>query len=84
MTQYKYGTILEAQDDGQPPNDNIEEGDLIIKAGKHEADSLEYMGSDGDLLAVEFEAVAVYESNTRMSEREAQSFARDRWAKEHG
>lgn len=79
---YRYASVLEAQNDGKPPNDNIEAGDKIVRAGKHETDSIEYMGEDGDLLAIEFEAVSIYESDSQMGERQAQEFARDRFFEE--
>lgn len=79
MTQYKYATVLEAQNDGRKPNDNFEKGDKTVKAGKHESDSIEYMTEDNEIHVIEFEPVATYESEHRMGEREAQEFARDQW-----
>jgi hypothetical protein len=79
MSSYKYATVLEAQSDGKPPNDNIEKGDKIVRAGKHETDSIEYIADDNDIAVVEFEQVACYESDTKMGEREAQKFAKDQW-----
>jgi len=79
MNNYRYATVLEAQSDGKPPNDNIEKGDKIVRAGKHDTDSIEYMTDSGDLDAVAFEQVALYESDTKMGQREAQKFAKDQW-----
>jgi hypothetical protein len=71
--------VLEAQSNGKPPNDNIEQGDKIVRAGKHDTDSIEYMADDNSLCSVEFEAVEVYESDSSMSEREAHNFAKEQW-----
>jgi len=79
MTRYRYATVLEAQNDGKPPNDNIEKGDKIVRAGKHEEDNIQYMTEDNDLAVVEYEAIEVYEANDVMDEREAQEFAKDQW-----
>jgi hypothetical protein len=79
MSNYTYASVLEAQSDGKPPNDNIEEGQKIVKAGKHETDQIEYMTEDGDIDVVEYESVTIYESDSQMSEREAQEFAKDQW-----
>lgn len=76
---YSYATVLEAQSDGQPPNDNIEQGDKIVKAGKHDTDSIEYMTESGDFASVAFEQVACYESDSKMSKREAQQLAKEQW-----
>lgn len=81
MTQYRYATVLEAQNDGQPPNGNIETGDKIVKAGKHATDSIEYLNEDKDMCAIEFESVAVYKSDKRMTQREAHELAKDEWFK---
>jgi len=79
MNQYNYATVLEAQSDGRPPNDNITEGQLIAKAGKHDTVQVEYITEDGDLDAVAYESVEVFESPEKMSEREAQEFAKEKW-----
>jgi hypothetical protein len=79
MSQYNYATVLEAQSDGKPPNDNITEGQKIVKAGKHDTDQIEYITEDGDLDAVGYESVEVFKSETSMSEREAQEFAKEQW-----
>jgi len=79
MSNYTYASVLEAQSDGKPPNDNIEEGQKIVKAGKHETDSIEYMTDAGGIDVVEYESVAIYQSDTQMGEREAQEFAKDEW-----
>lgn len=79
MSSYKYATVLEAQNDGRPPNDNIEAGAEIVRAGKHETDQIEYLTDDNDVHVIEFEQVAVYESETRMTQREAHEFAKQRW-----
>ena len=84
MTQYKYGTVLVAQNDGKPPNDNLEEGDKIIRAGKHETDSIEYITEDNDIHVIAFETIGVYESDSRMSQREAHEFAREKHLEESG
>jgi len=79
MSNYRYATVLEAQQDGQPPNDNIEQGDKIIRAGKHETDSIEYLAENNDMAVIEFEAVKVFESDSMMSESEAHEFAKEQW-----
>lgn len=79
MSQYKYVTVLEAQSDGKPPNDNMEKGDKILKAGNHETDSLEYIAEDKDIDVIEFEAVKVFEADRRMSKREIQEFGKEEW-----
>ena len=79
MTQYKYVTVLEAQNDGKAPNDNLEQGDNIVKAGKHETDSIEYITDDNDIHVISFESVEMYESDNRMSETEAHELAREKW-----
>lgn len=83
MSNYCYGSVLEAQNDGYPPNDGIDEGDLIVRAGKHEADSIEYMTEDDEIEVISFESVGIYEADEPMSEREAQEFAKDQWFKEN-
>lgn len=82
MTQYRYATVLEAQSDGKPPNDNIEEGQKMVKAGKHESDSIEYMTEDNSIDVVEYDAVAVYESDSQMTQKEAHKFAKEQWFSE--
>lgn len=79
MSRYNYATVLEAQSDGKPPNDNITEGQKIVKAGKHQTDRVEYIAEDGDIDAVEYQAVEVFESKSKMDEREAQEFAKNQW-----
>jgi len=79
MSQYTHATVLEAQSDGKPPNDNITKGQKIVKAGKHDTDQVEYITEDGDLDAVAYESVEVFESSEKMSEREAQEFAKEQW-----
>lgn len=82
MSQYKYATVLEAQNDGRKPNDNLEKGDKIVKAGKHKTDSIEYLDENNGIHVIKFEAVATYESDTKMSDSEAQRLAKDRWFEE--
>lgn len=78
---YRYGTILRVLN-GDPTND-IGEGDIIIEAGKLEGgDSYTVLDRDRGPVKVEMETVAVYESDTRMGEREAKEFARDRYVEE--
>lgn len=79
MAQYRYVSVLEAQSDGKPPNDNIEKGQKILKAGKHDTDSIEYMTDDGSIDCVEYEQVAVFEAERRMSETEIHNFGKEQW-----
>jgi hypothetical protein len=83
MAQYKYATVLEAQQDGKPPNDNIEKGDKMVKAGKHESDTDEFLDEENGIQVLEYEAVAIYESDYKMTKKEAHKFARDQWFKDH-
>lgn len=79
MSQYKYVTILEAQSDGKPPNDGIEEGDKILKAGKHDTDAIEYMTEDGGLDSVGFTQVELYEAPRKMSKQEIEEYGKEEW-----
>lgn len=79
MSGYKFVSVLEAQNDGRPPNDNIEEGDKIVKPGKHNTDSIEYLGESNDIHIIEFEQVAEYSSDEYMTESEAQELAQSEW-----
>jgi len=79
MSNYRYATVLEAQSDGKPPNDNINQGTKIVRAGKHKSDQMEYMTDDNDIDVVEFQQVALFESESEMSKREAQQFAKEQW-----
>lgn len=78
MTSYRYGTLLRVLNDDPHPENDVEEGDYHIKAGKHEdGDRYEVM-APGQLAAVELETVAVYgPSETPMSARQAQEFVRE-------
>lgn len=53
--KYRYATILRALNDGKPPNDNIEEGDEIVKPGKHESDEITYLTEDRQIATIRFE-----------------------------
>jgi len=79
MAKYRYVTVLEAQSDGKPPNDNITEGQKILKAGKHETDTVEYITDDGGIDSVTYTAVEVFESDELMIESQAHEFGKDRW-----
>jgi len=79
MSQYKYVTVLEAQSDGKAPNDNMEKGDKILKAGRHDTDEIEYIAEDKDIDVIEFEAVKVFEADKRMSERAIQEYGKEQW-----
>jgi hypothetical protein len=84
MTQYKYGTILRAVDDDPSERGDIEEGDLILKAGKHEdGHSYQTLTSD-DIATVRFEAVAVYECPDWLSKSAMIDFTRDQYINETG
>lgn len=75
---FRYGTILRALNDDPHPDNDTEEGDIHIKAGKHEdGDSYTVLTEEG-IETVRFETVAVYESEEPMHKREAIEFARDR------
>jgi len=77
MTTYRYGTLLRAKNDDPHPDNDVEEGDLHIKAGKHEdGDRYEVM-TEGKIAVVELETVKVYEADEPMSQRQAQQFVRD-------
>ena len=77
---YKYGTVLRVLNDD--PTNDLEEGDIILEAGKLEdGDSYTTLGDDGPV-TVEMEAVEIYESDTQMGKREAKEFARDRYLEE--
>lgn len=77
---YQYATILEVQNDD--PRNDTSEGDIFIEAGKLEdGDSYTVLGDD-EIVTVEMEAVEIYELPERMSEREAQEFARDEYVDE--
>jgi len=81
MTSYKYATILRATTDDPHPENDVSEGDLHIKAGKHEdGDQYTVLGEE-QVAVVAFETVAVYEADQKMSKREAVEFARDRAAR---
>lgn len=84
MSSYKYASVLAAQNDGKPPNDNIEKGDKILKPGKHETDSIEYLDDENGMHVIEFESVAVYESDTKMNESQAHELAKERWFENNG
>lgn len=74
---YRYGTVLEVQNDD--PNNGIEEGDIILEAGKlDDGDSYTVLTDDG-VVAVEMETIGVYENDTEMGEMEAKAFARDEY-----
>lgn len=78
MTAYKYGTLLRALEDDPHPENDTTEGDLHIKAGKH-ADGDQYEVLTQETIAVvEFETVAVYEADRRLSKHEMTEFVRDR------
>lgn len=80
MSTYRYGTILRVQNDD--PHNSLEEGDIVIEAGKLEdGDSYAVLAEDGPA-KVEMETVAVYESESKMGEREAKEFARERYLDE--
>lgn len=80
MSRYKYGTILEVQNDD--PHNGLEAGDIIIEAGKLEdCDSYTVLADEGPV-KVEMETVEVYENDRKMGEREAKEFARDRYVEE--
>jgi translation initiation factor IF-2 len=80
MTRYRYGTILEVQNDDS--RNGIDEGDILIEAGKlDDGDSYTVLTDDGPV-TVEMETVAVYQSDTVMGEREAKEFARDQYVAE--
>lgn len=80
MTRYRYGTILEVQNDD--PTNGIDEGDILIEAGKvDDGDSYTVLADEGPV-TVEMETVVVYESDSEMGEREAKEFARDRYVAE--
>jgi hypothetical protein len=80
MSQYRYGTILRVLNDD--PTNSLEEGDIIIEAGKLEDGDSYAVLSDNGPVKVEMETVAVYESDHQMGEREAKEFARDRYVEE--
>lgn len=83
MTTYTHATILEAQNDGKPPNDNIEEGDKHIKAGKHKSDQLEYLDENNEIQVINFEPVETYDFGERMDSQTAIRRAKDRWFEEN-
>jgi hypothetical protein len=77
MTQYKYGTLLEVQNDDPHPDNDVEKGDLHIKAGKHEdGDQYEVM-TEEQVAAIKLEPIAIYESDQRLSKRKMHKFVRD-------
>ena len=80
MTRYRYGTILEVQNDDS--RNGIDEGDILIEAGKlDDGHSYTVLTDDGPV-TVEMETVAIYKSDTKMGEREAKEFARDQYVAE--
>lgn len=79
MSQYKYATVLEAQNDGKPPNDNIEKGTRILKPGEHDTDTLPYLGEDGEMEKIRFERVELIEADRRMNAAEIERYAKDQY-----
>lgn len=75
MTGYKYASVVRlAMDD--PRNDDLNEGDVIIVAGKH--DDYEYMVfGDEEFVDVECEVLGVLGADYRMSKSEIKSWAAD-------
>jgi len=53
--RYRYVTVLKALNDGEPPNDNIKEGDEIVKPGKHTDDEITYLKEDNGIGVIRFE-----------------------------
>lgn len=82
MTSYKYATLLRATADDPHPDNEVSEGDLHVKAGKHEDGDQYEVLTDEQVAVVEFETVAVYEADRQMSKRQAAKFARDRAAED--
>lgn len=82
MSTYKYATLLRATTDDPHPENDVSEGDLDIKAGKHEDGDQYTVMAEEQLAVVAFETVAVYEADQKMSKREAAKFARDRAAED--
>lgn len=82
MSTYRYGTVLRLLTDD--PHNGLEEGDIVLGAGKlDDGDSYTVLTDDGSV-TVEMEAVAVYESDTTLSEQDAKAFARERYLEEQG
>lgn len=77
---YRYGTILRVTNDD--PRNDLEEGDIIIEAGKLEDGDSYTVLSDAGPVEVVMETVEVYKSDQPMAEREAMEFARDRYVEE--
>lgn len=83
MTQYKYGTLLRATRDDPHPENDLEEGDHVIEAGKlPEGDSHTVLAPDEGPVKVEFETVEIYEADRRMDAAEMQRFVRERAAED--
>lgn len=83
MTQYKYGTLLRATEDDPHPENDVEEGDHHIKAGKLEdGDSYTVLVPDEGPVEVEFETVEIYEAEHRMNAAEIHSVVRRRAAED--
>lgn len=82
MTTYQYATILRATQDDPHPNNNIEEGDIIVEAGKlPDGDSYTVLTQD-EMERVELETVEVYELPEPAGEFRAQQFARGEYVDE--
>ena len=79
MSNYQYATVLEAANDGKPPNDNVEAGDITVKAGKHDEDSISYITEENDMHTLEFDVLEQVELPHAMGEREAIEYAADNW-----
>mgnify|MGYP000016932796 CR=1 FL=1 len=79
MSDYQYATVLEAANDGKPPNGNVESGDITVKAGKHDEDSISYITKDNDMHTLQFDALLEVELPHAMGEREAIEYAADQW-----
>jgi len=78
--RYQYGSVLRVLNDD--PTNNLDEGDIILEAGKMEDGDSYTVLADSGPVKVEMETVEVYENDQKMAEREAKEFARDCYLEE--
>lgn len=75
MAQYKYGSVMRQID--EDPSGSMEKGTIWIKAGdQSDGDARTVIDEEvGGFVDVQSEAIAVYEGDHRMNQKEAEQLA---------